>query len=501
MQSPSPDHGMPPREGRAGGLSDDRGRAAAAPPASAHHWLLLAGVIAVSALLRVAFLGAKSFDIDESASITYARLAWPQFLHTLAWDANMWLYYTLLRLWAGLGDSEAVIRSLSVVPAVATLPVVYALGNRFFGRRVALIAVVLLAVNAFHVAYAQNARGYSLVVFLVALSSLFFVRGIERQSWRDWAAYVLTGVLAIYCHVFAGLALVAQWVSLAVLPARQVRWRTVSLCIVLILLLALPLGVFVSTKRAVIPQPNPKDLAGLFYDLTGGADAHKILLRVPVAAYFLVCLLAAVSAARLWASRKAPQEVWPYGLLLAWLWVPILLTFAISVVKPIFLRRYLIVCLPPLVLLASVGLSQIRPRWAFVGALTVLVGLGLHGVYYYYADTPYETGDQDNRAATRYILAHAEPGDAALFYASGMEIPFNYYRGRFRDLASGSSITILPDRAWRGAPPTYRRVWLFLSQDDARTRQAIQAWLAGRYAAIAEQHFLGVRVLLYSKQE
>ncbi len=60
-----------------------------------------------------------------------------------------------------------------------------------------LIALVLLSVNAFHIAYAQNARSYSLMVFLIGLSSLFFVRGIERQSWQDWAGYVLATGTAV----------------------------------------------------------------------------------------------------------------------------------------------------------------------------------------------------------------------------------------------------------------------------------------------------------------
>jgi len=142
----------------------DRQTTSAPSPTRPHHWPLVAGVIVIAALLRIAFLGAKRFDVDEAASITYARLGWAAFLSTLALDSNMWLHYALLRLWAHLGDSEVIIRSLSVIPAVATLSVVYALGTRLFGRRVGLIALVLLSVNAFHIAYAQNARSYSLCV-------------------------------------------------------------------------------------------------------------------------------------------------------------------------------------------------------------------------------------------------------------------------------------------------------------------------------------------------
>ncbi len=468
----------------------------------ARYWLLVAGIIAIAALLRIVFLGTKSFDVDESASVTYARLGWTAFLSAVSRDANMSLYYVLLRLWAQLGDSEAMLRSLSVIPAVATLPAVYALGTRLFGRDVGLIALVLLCVNAFHIAYAQNARGYSLLVLLITLSSLFFVRGIERRSWQDWTGYVLTSVLSVYSHLFAGLALIAQWVSVVFLPTRQVPWKALSISILLTASLSLPMGVFVLTSYKIhansIPRPNLKDVVGLFFDLAGGADPKEILLRAPLAAYLIVCLMAVAAAARLWASRQASRGAWHYGFVLTWLWVPILLALAISAVKPIFLRRYLIVCLPSLMLLAAVGLSQIRPRWVLAGAMAVFIGLALHGDYYYYADTPYETQDEDYRAATRYVLDHAEPGDAVLFYDEEIKIPFSYYRGRFRDLASRPSITILSERARRDLPPKYSRVWI-LSNDKLKTRQSIQAWMANRDTAIMERQFLGVRVLLYRK--
>src|SRR5207237_10048583 len=83
---------------------------------------------------------------------------------------NMIHYYAILHLWMRLGDSEFVVRALSALMGIATIPTLYALGTRLFGRRTGLIASTLLALNAFHIQWSQEARAYSLTVLLVSLS-------------------------------------------------------------------------------------------------------------------------------------------------------------------------------------------------------------------------------------------------------------------------------------------------------------------------------------------
>jgi mannosyltransferase len=92
--------------------------------------------ILLAATLALLFLGNKSLWFDETYSITVAR-DWPNIWPVmLRYNAHMWFYYTLLHFWLKIGESEFIVRSLSVVFAVATIPVVYALGTRLFGSRV-----------------------------------------------------------------------------------------------------------------------------------------------------------------------------------------------------------------------------------------------------------------------------------------------------------------------------------------------------------------------------
>src|ERR1700674_2184379 len=99
----------------------------------------LALLSAGATMLRLLFLVRKPFWFDESFSVEVARLPWLDF-GRLLWrrEANMSLYYLLLRGWLHFGSSPFFIRSLSVSISLATLAAVYWLAGKLFDRRVAL---------------------------------------------------------------------------------------------------------------------------------------------------------------------------------------------------------------------------------------------------------------------------------------------------------------------------------------------------------------------------
>jgi mannosyltransferase len=131
----------------------------------------LLAITLLALFLRLHLLGQDSFWGDELASVRRAQMDWDAFWELMRGIPAMALYYALLRFWILLGDSEFTVRILSVIPAVVTVPLVYFMGKRLFDPRVGLIAALLLAMNAFHIQYSQEARSYSLLILLVTLSS------------------------------------------------------------------------------------------------------------------------------------------------------------------------------------------------------------------------------------------------------------------------------------------------------------------------------------------
>jgi mannosyltransferase len=131
-----------------------------------------AGIIPLATVLTFLFLGEKSLWYDEAFSVNAAQMEWASLWHVISeFEANQGFYYILLHLWINLGQSEFVLRSLSAIFAISTVGLVYLLGTRLFGARVGLVAALLITLNSFFIAYAQEARAYMLVLLLATLSS------------------------------------------------------------------------------------------------------------------------------------------------------------------------------------------------------------------------------------------------------------------------------------------------------------------------------------------
>ncbi len=414
---------MPPREPSVNQSAD-------ASPVPTAHWLTLFLLLAAGVAVRFLHLVSKPFWFDECFSVEVARIGWKNFLRLLWWrEANMSLYYVLLRIWLHFGQTEFFIRSLSALIAAATLPANYWLGRSLYDRRVGLIAAALFAFNAYSVRYAQEARSYALFLLLATLSSCFLIAFLREPSRRNRLGYVLISSLAVYAHFYALLLVVAQWLALRRLgsvdpsspqPPVQMRRAWIAIGVA-----ALPLLVFVAKTGAGpirwIPRPGVHDVLAFYEHLAGGSNWILPVL-------FAVAGIAAVLPVRkqLWA-REQDWDTWRIQFLLTWLLFPVLLTVLLSFARPVFLGRYMIFCLPALLILAAAGLARIRQSWLMGAALAGMLLLGGRGILFVYGHD-FDHERDASGAASNFILDHAEPGDAVIFHIAETRIPYEFFR-------------------------------------------------------------------------
>jgi mannosyltransferase len=506
-------------------------------------WLILIVCFTAGTALRLAHLAAKPFWFDECFSALLARLDWRNFLHLLWWrEANMSLYYLLLRAWLGIvpvsAQSEFYIRSLSVVFAMATLPALYWLARLLYDRRVALIAAVLFTANAYSVRYAQEARSYALFLLLATLSSGFLVAWRRKPLERNLQGYILLSILAVYAHLYALLLIVAQWIALrrvsldeftspdialrqdnAVLVARLRRaWKVIGIAVV-------PLLIFVAKTGAGpirwIPRPGIHDLVAFFENLAG-SDSWPLL-----AIYTLACLGAVVGAGVWFWKRADSWEGWRARFLLVWLLFPVVLTVLLSQARPVFLGRYMIFCLPPLLILAAAGLARLRQSWMLAVALTAMLFLSLQGVAFVYGHD-FDDQRDGSSAASDFILDHTQPGDGVIFHIAEGRVPYEFTRSlRTGENTASPAFTrplgpeiLFPHngaglnyRDFTGKPteeflrsiaPSHPRLWVLLIDNgpqgnpDATTAMLTQT-LPELFPNVQRWQFPRVELRLYSK--
>jgi mannosyltransferase len=353
------------RDGR--GYSPVTGPRVGVPP-----WLPAAICAAALSLFR---LTERPLRPDEKVSLRLATSAWDEFADRVLQGDQLFgaLYYGLLRVWSTLGEDPFTIRLLSVLLAAATVPLAYVLAQRLFNPRVALLASALLALNPFFIRYAQDARAYSLVLCLVTLASYLLLRALDRPVRVRWLAYGVAATAAAFAHLFAVFVLLVH--VGVILWRRSGRGLVVAGAVsalvapfTIVVLLEGPERLFVPHMRIPMVRIAVDRLAG---GLGQWPPIHGIVYG-----------LFAAPAVLVWRPRA------PISFCAAWLIVPIALAAALSLAKPMFVVRYLIVVLPAFMILVAVTVTTIKPRAAMAAALGVLVALSATGLAWWYFSPP-----------------------------------------------------------------------------------------------------------------
>jgi mannosyltransferase len=506
---------------------------------------------AASLVVRFLYLASKPFWFDECFSVEVARIGWSDFLRLLWWrEANMSLYYLLLRMWLSVagrhGQSLFFIRSLSVLISAATLPAIYWLARLLYDRRVAVIAATLFAFNAYNVRYAQEARSYALFLLLATMSSGFLIAFLQLPSRRHRLGYELFSILAVYAHFHALLLVVAQCLAVRWLGSRGLRtglgtgletetidaqmsaqmrraWITIGLAV-------LPLLVFVAKTGAGplrwIQRPGLRDVVEFYQHLAGGSN--WVLPAICAA----TCGAAVVPAGRALFARDQDWRTWTWRIwrvqfLLLWLFFPVVLTVLLSFARPVFLGRYMIFCLPALLILVAAGLARLRRMWLLVATLTGILLFSLQGISFVYGHD-FDNERDASGAATNFILDHTQAGDAILFHIAGTRVAYEFFRSlRAGENTASPHFTAqfgpeilfprhgagLDYRDFTGKPTegvlrsigeTHPRVWIMLMNngstvDPDPTTTMLTKVLPESFPKMQRWGFTKVEVRLYSK--
>ena len=434
--------------------------------------LYLALITLAGAWLRLSHLGSRSLWLDEGATVALARASWQQF--GFVWwhgEASLQtIYFLLMRGWIHLGSSEACIRSLSAIFGIAAIPLMYVVARKFTGATWSLGAASLLAFNPAHVYYSQEARSYSVAIFLVLLSTYFFVRAVEDGRGRDWVLWTLFSVTAFYSHDFAALVLVAQAASLF-FKAPPVPWQRTILGGSIIFAAAIPALTYIfraspeNLHFVWMPKPSLKEIWHLtmFFGSSG--------IKVALSLVLWGAGLAAVIRAR---REGALEDAWRGALLVLWAALPVVILALVSLRQPMFLQRYVVFSLPATVLLAALGAS-ILSKWRI--GLVLMIVLCVTNVPTIVKR--YHKPREDWRGATATVLSSAAPGDAVAFFPFYTRIMMDYYAGQHAGSApavhvfapafygGGEDVRNLL-QALNSDPHTFRHVWIMMADHGTK---------------------------------
>ena len=359
------------------GTASDRGEGTSVACPPPRRWPVtlaaLAALVAASAVLR---REGQRFPLwsDEALSVGIASHPLVEIPALLGQDGSPPLYYVILHQWMRWwGSSGPSIRSLSLLIALAAIPLAYWSGRSLFGRRVGWTAAVLAATSPYLTLYSREARMYTLVAVLGLASAATFVHVFVYGRRRWLPAFVASNALLVLTHnwgpfLLVGAAVAAGWCAVAARDQRRRRLTDAALglgAIVLAWLPWLPILLYQSAHTAAPWSRRPG--AGSMVVALGS------VLGGPLVALVVVAVLVPFAAA-VWRDRRAPEHVAAVALGIMVL-TTLVAAWAASQLEPAWSARYFGVFLGPLLVLVALALA--RSGRGGVAALAGLVVLGL----------------------------------------------------------------------------------------------------------------------------
>ncbi len=489
--------------------------------------ILLWSAILIGVFLRLYRLSYQSIWGDEALTLQVYTAG-----HNFAelW-ANIWdrafhppLYFLIAHYWYLLGKSEFMLRFPSAVFGIATIPIVYAIASRLFGRRTGGLSAMAVALSPFHVWYSQEARMYSLQMLLAAASTLIFVRAWKSRTAKDIAAYFLISAMGLFTQISSMLLLVSQ--GFLALGGSTRDWRKHSIWIgaqVLAVLAFVPWGIHFLRENSSMGgtdsigfqrESSPLHLAYALYTLSVGYSLgpsvsalhylspqmairhHLPVIGISALVFGVLVVLGLIRAYR---ANRFGFWVLATGLL-----IPVGLVGMASFIPGMPLNpRYIIVAIVPYWIILALGAETCLRRplgWIVpLGALAIL-GVSLSNHYFQPA-----YAKQDLRSAVAVVNRHAKPGDIAIISSIEIGGPFIYYLKR-------------PDLPYAGYPPRpglidrqklpsdmssilagHKRAWLILGRTWSSDPHGIlPRTLSARYPLVERTAYQGVEVRCFS---
>jgi len=468
--------------------------------------LILLLIILTGGFLRIFDLGAESIWLDEAYSIRAAEQSLSSVIGgAIDTENNPPLYFIILHLWMLLfGSSEIAIRFPSAIFGIISIFLIYKIGCHLFNQKIGIISGFLLSISTFHIMYSQDARPYSLFMFLTLLSFYFFIQVLKANKGWYFLGYLLANILLCYTQLFGFFVILSQIVYFSMFwkKYKQKIFKFAGiqvaslLAFIPLIVLAIPRISHIAggggSSISWIPEPSFLSIGTTFYLYAGG-----IALFVPLLVLFFIGLLP-IRYRRIKGRLTFHFEsVGDILLLLMWLAFPIFLPFILSmIIAPLYVPRYTISALPACYLLAARGIGYFKDMKVTYILVIGITLLSLIGLQLYYSQPVKEQW----REAVHFIEFRAQPDDAIVICADYTQEPFDYYYegdlerfGIGRDVTDTQKIDAVVDNATAGK----ERLWLVLSNQGVAITEEHLLNRFGSESVIAENELHEVKVYLF----
>lgn len=383
--------------------------------------IIILCLIVIGTVLRLYHLDFNSFWLDEAATHVFTQQSVGEYWQLLSnlGEVHPPLFYLVEKIILPFGSSEFLYRLFPALFGIASIPLFFIIGKKMFGSPVGLIMAALIAFSPFHIQYSQDARMYTLLLFLTAFALILYLEAIKSNNKKYWIVFGLVSALAIWTHFMAFIFIGALIIySVFYLVKEKKSPKNLGFSIIVMGVLLSPL-IFI-IKGVFFNRIASAPTWGYTGDLFIVKSVIVLFSNNPVSFLFFAILFCLGSV---WLFFEWKEK---FYFIVAVLSISLVTGFFLSYKMPID-PRYFIFLLP---LLYAIIASSALPFLQRVSKKTVIAifivlfvcvwSVQLSGYY----NTPI---NEDWRAASAFIKNTARPGDIIIVMPDYNRIPFNFY--------------------------------------------------------------------------
>jgi mannosyltransferase len=428
-------------------------------------------------------LGRESLWVDELYSIHDAQQVKLDYSLIFKIADIRPLYYILLKIWMQFGNSEAWLRSLSVIFGLGSIVLLYQLGRRVGGKTIGSIAALLLALSPLFINFSQMVRMYSLGTFLGIGGTLAVVYALEKPTNSSMAYWAIARILMFWTAPLNITLLVADvvlfWWKFRDRPKVLLavgKWLLSIAIFCGLSLWSLILGTLPFLRDALDFSQNTSDREHIFPSFIDvlrklrnftvfpfPSTSKRISLFYQGFTLILSCLLSLA----LFQKHRSAKLLW----IVAWTFIPSAIIFCVS--KRLWVDRYILFISPYLFILLAAGFMRVwrlHKPLAIILATIYAIAVTGGGIRYYTV-----LDRQDWRNLTQTIVSNERSGDTIVLSGGSVSEKMTkalayYYPGSapvIRNIELCSSKTITPQLRERAIEnlPQQSRLWIVCGED------------------------------------
>lgn len=442
----------------------------------------------------------QSLWLDEAASAISAVQPVAKIINTIDKDFMPPLFYILLHYWIGLaGKTEWAMRILPVFFSLLSIYLTYRIGTVFYSKKIGLLTAFLMSVSPFFLFYSQELRPYSLMVFLVLLTTYLLI----KKTFIAYAACLVFLPFTVYTAMFV---IPAHAIMIWLYDRKNLKTWLVS-CLPVIMAFLWWLQHFIAQI-----QTSESLASGLPAWKTIASSNTGTIIPLIFAKFFL---------GRITLDNKSLYALIVVFLILAWLilfkharavhatstgkagilfFIPLCVGLIISIISPVLAPQRLLYLLPFFLLVASAGLYNIKNTPQKILFWLVMVVPTFYGLYQYESNPRFQR--EQWREAVHYVMQEKQPFDQVWFAFPEIFAPYAWYRTDSSGIALARSFMLSKvDPQQQTVIPGTRIIYFTYLADITDPEKVMPDYFeANRYRLVGQRFFSGLGdILIFEK--